>query len=124
MERSTESEEGAMGKKVKIAGKRVRIARVNPGNIKPSFVNDCLVSHSDSEFFLTFGVIEPPGILDEKELQALQQVEAIAVAKIAVTPKFAEAILNALSKNIDNYKEGIKKNEKQSHQQRSKKEDK
>ncbi len=109
MERSKESEKRARGKKGKIKGKLVKIIRTNPGNIKPTYANDFLVSHSESEFFFTFAVMEPPGIVSEKELQGLQQVEAIAVAKIAVTPKFAEAVLNALSKNIDAYKEGIKK---------------
>jgi hypothetical protein len=115
MERSKKSEERTEGKKGKVKGKMLKIARVNPGNIRPSFANDFIVSHSENEFFLTFAVLEPPGVLEEKELEGMQQIESIAVAKIAVTPRFAEAIMNALSKNIDIYKEGIKKNEKQSH---------
>jgi hypothetical protein len=98
--------------KGQIKGKIVKITRVNPGNVRPSFVNDLIISHSENEFVLTFGVMEPPAIIDEKELEAFQQVEAIAVAKLVVTPNFAEKVLNALSKNIDNYKQVFKKNDK------------
>jgi hypothetical protein len=90
----------------KLVRKRVRIARVNPDNLKPIFANDFTVSHTDREFFFNFSVLEPLGILDENQLNRMKSINAIATAKIVVTPQFAEAILKALSINIDNYKEG------------------
>lgn len=88
----------------KYIGKEVKIIRKNPDNIRAIPVNDLIVTHSNSEFFLTFSLIEPPAILEQKELSDLNEVEAIARAKFVISPEFAEAITNVLSKNIEKFR--------------------
>jgi hypothetical protein len=50
--------------------------------------------------FLTFSVIEPPSITSEEDLDRVADVEAVAVAKLVLTPEFAEAALKALSLHL------------------------
>jgi hypothetical protein len=84
--------------------RRLRIDRVNPDNVRPVHANDILINHTEGEFFLTFSLIEPPSIIVQEDIDKLQGVEAITMAKIVVTPEFAEKILTALTKNIEFYK--------------------
>ncbi|MFZ5515897.1 MAG: DUF3467 domain-containing protein [Candidatus Zhuqueibacterota bacterium] len=85
-------------------GKPIKIKRVNPDGVTPTHVNDMIVSHDDQEFFITFAEIEPPAILDEGELEQLTSINAIAKVKLVISPNFAEAIVRALSENIEKYK--------------------
>jgi hypothetical protein len=90
---------------VKKAGKPVKISRVNPDNIRSVPVNDVLISHTRHEFYITFSSVEPPPILDEKDFEKLERIEAFARAKLVVAPKFIEALIKALTTNMDRYKE-------------------
>ena len=93
----TKAIKGVPGQKV------VKIARTNPDDLRPIATNDFLVSHSEKEFFLTFSIMEPPTILDVAELLKLHQIEAVAVAKLVLSPEFAKRILKALEKNIEGF---------------------
>jgi hypothetical protein len=94
---------GDVGKDVAI-GKAVRIARVNPDQIRPAPANDFLVTHTPTEFFLTFSLMEPLGVMDPKELEKVDEIPAIAVAKVVVSPKLAQEIANVLSINIETHR--------------------
>ncbi len=89
-----------------LIGKPVKIVRKNPDNIRSMPINDVIISHTQHDFFITFSSIEPPSILEESDLNDLQEVEAIARAKFVISPEFAEAVLKALSINIEKFKEG------------------
>jgi len=99
-------------KSQKVIGKQIKISRKNPDNVRPIAVNDLLITHSRDEFFLTFSMIEFPPILEEKDFENLQEVEAIAMVKIVVTPEFADALSQTLSKNLDSFKLEAQKNDK------------
>lgn len=88
--------------------KDVKIIRVNPDNIRPVLVNDLLVSHTENEFYLTFSNIEPLGILEDSDLESIDKIEAIARAKIVITPKFAESFIRTFTNNYESYKEKLK----------------
>ena len=90
-----------------IVGKPLKIRRVNPDGVRSVPVNDRLITHTKQEFYITFSSIEPPTILDEKDLEDLQGIDAVARAKLVVSLDFAEAIIKALSINIENYKNEI-----------------
>ena len=85
-------------------GKQVKISRINPDNIRSIPVNDLVVNHSRNEFFLTFSLIEPPALLEEKDFQELEEIEAITRAKLTINPQFAESIIKALTSNIEKFK--------------------
>ena len=83
--------------------KKVRIARVNPENIKPIFANDFLVSHNEEEFFLTFSIMEPLHFETEEDLANIETIEAVARVKLALTPNFIRRVSNALVTNIEGF---------------------
>ena len=83
----------------------IPIRRTNPLGLRPSFVNDCTVSHSGAEFYITFGQIEPPLLLAVGDLDHLESVESVTVAKLAVTPQFMEILVRTLSENLEKFKE-------------------
>lgn len=86
---------------------------VNPLGVQTIFANEMTVSHTSNEFFLSFYRLEPPIVLDEEdkaELLKMDSLDAVLVTKIAITPEFAEATLEALKINIEKFKE-IKKND-------------
>ena len=92
----------------KVLGKHLKIVRKNPDNIRSIWVNDFLVTHSRSEFFLIFSAFEPPAILDENEFNKLEEIEAVARARLVISPEVAEAMSKALSINIEGYKQEVK----------------
>jgi len=83
--------------------KQVLINRTNPEGLKPEYVNDFIVTHTDNEFFITFSQIERPALLSEEELDKLATIDAIAQSKIVVTPAFIERMLEVLSENYKKY---------------------
>jgi hypothetical protein len=88
--------------KVKIL--QLKVERINPDNIRSAPVNDIIITHSQNEFFITFSSVEPPLVLDPKELSQLTAINAIARSKIVVSQEFLEAIIKALNINLENYK--------------------
>jgi len=80
--------------------KQVKIIRKNPDQIKPIYVNDFLVTHSDQEFFLMFSIVEPVHVSSQDELINIDSVDAIARVKLALTPSFVRKVSIALNSNI------------------------
>ena len=83
--------------------KDLRIARANPNKIVPSFTNDFTVSHNESGFFITFSVIEPPIFLSDDELEKISEVQAVALSKYFVEPRFAKRLVQAFQDNIGKF---------------------
>jgi hypothetical protein len=77
---------------------------VNSRNIETTFANDMVINHTEREFFLAFYQTEPPFIINADDIKGLDSVDAVLVAKIIVTPEFAEAIAKAIQTNTDSYK--------------------
>lgn len=90
---------------ITVESRELRKNFVNPNNVKTEFVNDMLVTHSPNEFFLSFWLTELPIILVQDEFDQLEEVDSILVTKVAVTPKFVKAILEALEINIKKFEE-------------------
>jgi hypothetical protein len=88
------------------------IKRVNPDNVRTAPVNDFVITHVKDGFFLTFSCLEPLPILDPADYEHIDSVEAIARAKMFITPEFAESMLSTLSKNLEAYKKEIEAIEK------------
>lgn len=91
--------------------KQVAINRIDPDNIKPIFVNDLMVGHTENEFFLTFSTIEPAKFHSEDELKNLEAIDAIARVKLVLTPDFARRASKALATNIERYEERLENDE-------------
>lgn len=112
MTEQTDDLEQEPNKDDEVVGKAVTIVRVNPENIMPIFINDFVISHSDTEFFMNFGVVEPPAVLSKEELLQIDTVNAITRVKVVITPAFAKKVLKTLDGNINTYEKkfGSEKN--------------
>lgn len=91
--------------------KQVLIKRVNPENIKSIYVNDLWVGHTEHEFFLTFSIMEPIQIEKEGDLEELEEIEAIARVKLALSPDFAHRVSKTIATNVERYEERFGKDE-------------
>lgn len=90
---------------------------VNPNNVQTIFANEMTVSHTNREFFVSFYRLEPPLILGEEDKAALlemESVDAVLVARLAITPEFARAVTKALEINIGKYDEEPKDDDSKS----------
>lgn len=85
--------------------KQFRINRINPDGLKPLYVNDIIVTHSNKEFFVTFSQIEPPAILPEDDIKEMNSINAIAQSKIIVTPELFQKIIEVFQINLNNFLE-------------------
>lgn len=82
----------------------IKIKRINPDNVRPTHVNDMLVSHDGKEFFIQFFEIEPPALLEAEDLKKLKSIDAIMKVKLVMSPEFTEAVIRALSETMAKYK--------------------
>lgn len=83
----------------------IPIRRTNPLGLRPTFVNDCTVTHTGSEFYLTFGQIEPPAPAQGDALDQLEGIDSVAVAKLLLTPQFMDTVITVLSENFEKFRE-------------------
>ena len=67
-----------------------------------SYANHFFISHAGPEFFLVFGVVTPPIVLPGEEYE-LEELEALPVAKIAVSPEVMVNIAETIRDNVENY---------------------
>jgi hypothetical protein len=92
-----------------IVAKKIRIERIYPADLQSHFVSNIVVQHQPDMFILSFFEIWPPPILGEseeekqRELDALDHVEAKCVARLAVTPSKMKEFLETMSENLRNY---------------------
>ena len=83
--------------------KKVLINRINPEQIKPTYINDAIVTHTNDEFFITFSQIERPAILSEEKIKELSSIDAIAKSKLIVSPAFFKRIIEVFESNYKTY---------------------
>jgi len=83
--------------------KEVRKNFINPNDIKVEFSNDMTINHNEREFFMSFWLTEQPMIFSKEDVEGIETVESVLVAKVVMTPPFARAILKALQKNIKGF---------------------
>jgi hypothetical protein len=88
--------------------KKLLINRTNPDHLRPVFVNDLVLTHSSEAFFITLSQIEAPALMTEDEVQSVNDINAVAVAKIVVTPKFLKLFIDTMVGNYAQYLENIK----------------
>lgn len=84
--------------------REVKINRVNPNGVTPIHVNDMLVGHDGKEVYLQFAEIEPPLLFEKEDLNKLTSVEAVTKVKLVMSPDFLEAVVNALTENLEKLK--------------------
>lgn len=81
--------------------KAVRIIYADPDRVPISYANNFYVNHNEHEFVLTLAEVAPPPTLHmtEEELAALESIEAIVTARIAMSPSRFKDVVTAMSEN-------------------------
>jgi len=77
-----------------------------------SYANHFFISHAGPEFLLIFGVVTPPTILPGEEY-LFEELKALPVAKIAVSPETMIRIAEAIQDNVRKYMETRQLREKE-----------
>ena len=87
-------------------GKPIPIDWQIPEDLPVLFANNITVQHTEHEFILTFYQVTPPpllGPLAEQKLKQMEEVPAVAVARVAVSagrlPDFIAAMQETLEKH-------------------------
>ncbi len=72
-------------------------------SVPAQFVNYFTVNHDGAMFQLYFSQVLPPPITDEATFERIKStgIRGHAVARLVVTPEIAEAILKALTQNVE-----------------------
>ncbi|MBI3360733.1 MAG: DUF3467 domain-containing protein [Chloroflexi bacterium] len=89
-------------------GRPVPLKWTGVDDVPVNFANNILIQHTDHEFIVTFGYIQPPIVLTESDADSINSVACLAVARIAVSPTRMPEILRALSENYEKYRERMK----------------
>ena len=79
-----------------------------PRGLPVLYVNHMTAQHTEDEFLISFFQIAPPMLSGEPEeqhaqLESLTSVEALCVARFAVTPNLMRRIVRMLSENLSQY---------------------
>lgn len=77
-----------------------------------SYANHFFISHAGPEFFLIFGAVTPPTVLPGEEYE-FEELEALPVAKIAVSPEVMIRIAVTIQDNVQKYMETRELREKE-----------
>lgn len=67
--------------------------------MQTAFANHAVASHTSTEVFLTFGLVAPPTIRTEADLDGLSLITAEPVIRIVMTPDLARRIGEILLEN-------------------------
>lgn len=95
-------------------GKKIKIERTYPDDLKSYFVANVVVQHQPDNFILSFFEVWPPAILGEteeeklKEFNTIDQVEAKCVARLVLTPSKMKEFLDTMADNWKNYEQLLK----------------
>lgn len=89
---------------------RLKKRFINPEQVMSIHANEATLTHTNNEFFLTFYRIEPPLVLNEGDKKALKEandIDAVAVAKIVLSPSFARAVGKVFEDQLDKFEDSI-----------------
>ena len=96
-------------------GKKIKIERTYPDDLKSYFVSNVVVQHQPDIFILSFFEVFPPAILGETEeekfqaLNAIDHVDGKCVARLVLTPSVMKEFLDTISENWKNYEQTLQK---------------
>lgn len=80
-----------------------------PEDLPVLFTNNMTIQHTGHEFILTFYQVTPPpllGPLSEQKLGQLEEVPAVAVARVAVSAGRLPDFIRAMQENLERHYSG------------------
>lgn len=96
-------------------GKKLKIKRHFPEDLKTYFVSNIAIQHDPTAFFISFFEILPPLVVGDTEeetkrmLTSLDHVDATCVSRIILTPDKMREFLAAMRENYQKYEDLLKK---------------
>lgn len=83
-----------------------------PPDLQTYHANFVFAAHTDDEFFITFGLIHQPYLIEptKEQIEAIEYVPAKAVSRIALSPRKMKEVIDVLNTN---YQLFLKKREGQ-----------
>jgi hypothetical protein len=79
----------------------LKIRRVYPPNLVALFSDQFIISHTDNEYALSFLQTHLPLAASPDEFAQIDEIEAVCVARIIVTPAQMQRIASAVNKNLE-----------------------
>lgn len=90
-------------------GKPIPIDWQVPEDLSVFFTNNMTIQHTGHEFILTFYQVTPPlllGPLAEQRLEQMEEVPAVAVARVAVSAGRLPDFIKAMQENLERHYPG------------------
>ncbi len=82
----------------------LKLRRSPTDTLETKYTNHFSISFTGTEFYLVFGEIIPPAIIDEKDLSNLPDfVDIKPIARLAISPETMLKISDAISRTVGNY---------------------
>lgn len=81
----------------------IKLRRSPTDDLETKYANHFLITFSGTEFYLLFGEVVPPAILDENDLDNVPEfVDIKPVARLAVSPATMLKITEAINRTVRN----------------------
>jgi hypothetical protein len=74
-----------------------------PPDLPLLYVDNIQVTHTQSEFLISFMQSRPPLMMSEKEWDSVKSIESMCVARIMLNPMKMQAFVSALNNNFRKY---------------------
>jgi hypothetical protein len=85
---------------------RTLVLRWAPGNVDTKYVNHLMITFTDTEFYLTFGEVVPPVVIDGQPLADLPDfVEVTPVVRLAVSPAAMLKVAQTIDRQVGRFVE-------------------
>lgn len=79
----------------------IKLKWSTPKNIPTIYSNELMITHAGREFYLVFGEVDQPVIIDPNSLPEF--IEVVPVAKVAMTPENMIRFAKLIQENVKNY---------------------
>ena len=86
-----------------VARKQIPVEVTIPEDQFTDYADAFTINHSTEEFVISFLQLQYPIAITQAELDKLKSVESICVARIALTPKRLQLLIEALQTNLQAY---------------------
>jgi len=91
-------------------GVLIRLSWASADEIETIYVNHLNINHSGPEFYLTFGELSLPPIMDPEEVP--KELRIKPKVRLAIAPEAMLTVLEAIQSNVETYLEKREKGKK------------
>jgi hypothetical protein len=83
---------------------RTMVLRWANGNIDTQYVNHLMITFTDTEFYLTFGEVVPPIVIDGQPMADLPDfVEVKPVVRLAISPAAMVKVAQTIDRQVERF---------------------